>query len=195
MNAKYPEGAKIVKYVSSAASNMISLLSRVEKGLDHSLLENLFSIPDPNHKPKPSPTKKGRKKDPPPSPNINKKNFYLNCNRIDGGFNVTPHEKATHSVAGFSIRAAYEVAKGNPFKKHHSADFDFLEPDASGIKYAGHGIDEDGLTSEKPNILIVKVSDPDDFSFSVTGFDSHRDLILDVKPIKYSEVESSEITE
>ncbi|MBK1830132.1 hypothetical protein JIN77_05325 [Verrucomicrobiaceae bacterium R5-34] len=189
MNAKYPEGAKIVKLVTSAPQRILGLLTRVDEGLDHNLLENFFSVPDPSHRPKPAATKRGKKKDPPPSPDPQQKNYYLNCHRIKDGFKVTPHEKANQHVAGFTIRAAYEVARGNPFNKHNKADFDFSDAEASGIVYEGKGIAKDGLTasSEKCNALTVRVTDPDDFHLSVTGFDPHRDLILDIKPIKLSD--------
>lgn len=182
MNKKYPEGAALVKLVSSASQKVIGILTRVDEGLNESLLEDFFSIPDPERKPKPSPTKKGSKKDPPPKPDPEQKNYYLNCNKLKNGFKVVRHERANQLVEGFVIRAAYEVARGNPFKKHHVADFDFSEPEKAGLTYHGKGIKSDGVTASA-NKLTVKV-EGDDFHFSVTGFDPHRDLILDVKPLK-----------
>jgi len=192
MNKKYPEGAALVKLVSSASQKVIGLLTRVDEGLNEALLEDFFSIPDTEHKPKPSPTKKGNKKDPPPKPDPTQKNFYLNCNKLKNGFKIVRHENATHPVEGFVIRAAYEVARGNPFKKHHVADFDFTVPEKTGLVYEGHGITTDGLTASA-NKLTVKV-EGEDFHFSVTGFDPHRDLILDVKPLKQEVAEADDDT-
>ena len=182
MNKKYPEGAVLVKLVSGASQKVIGLLTRVDDGLNDALLEDFFSIPDPECKPKPNPTKRGNKKDPPPLPDPKQKNFYLNCHKLENGFKIVRHENANQPVEGFVIRAAYEVARGNPFKKHNAADFDFSNPEKHGLEYDGYGIKSDGLTAST-NRLIVKV-EGEDFHFSVTGFDPHRDLILDVKPIK-----------
>ena len=182
MNKKYPEGAALVKLVSSASQKVIGLLTRVDKGLNESLLEDFFSILDPENKPKPNPnpTKRGNKKDPPPMPNPQQKNFYLNCHKLENGFKIIRHENANQTVQGFIVRAAYEVARGNPFKKHHLADFDFSHPDKAGLEYIGKGVEFESL---QPARLMVKVTQ-EDFHFSVTGFDPHRDLIIDVKPIK-----------
>ncbi len=180
MNKKYPEGAALVKLVSGASQKVIGLLTRVDDGLNESLLEDFFSIPDPENKPKPSPTKKGNKKDPPPLPDPKQKNFYLNCYKLDNGFKVVRHENANQPVQGFVIRAAYEVARGNPFNKHHLADFDFAHPDKAGLEYIGKGVEFENI---QPARVTVKVTE-EDFHFSVTGFDPHRDLIVDVKPIK-----------
>ncbi len=180
MNKKYPEGAALVKLVSGASQKVIGLLTRVDEGLNETLLEDFFSIPDPENKPKPSPTKKGGKKEPPPLPDPKQKNFYLNCYRLENGFKVVRHENANQPVQGFVIRAAYEVARGNPFKKHHLADFDFSHPDKAGLEYIGKGVE---IESVQPARLSIKVTQ-EDFHFSVIGFDPHRDLIVDVKPIK-----------
>lgn len=180
MNKKYPEGAALVKLVSSASQKVIGLLTRVDEGLNEALLEDFFSIPNPDQNPKPSPTKKGNKKDPPPKPEPVQKNFYLNCNKLKNGFKVVRHENANQPVEGFVIRAAYEVARGNPFKKHHIADFDFSDPEKCGLEYVGKRI---LIEDVQPSRMTVK-TEGDDFHFSVTGFDPHRDLILDVKPIK-----------
>ena len=188
MNKKYPEGAALVKFVSSASQKVIGLLTRVDEGLNEALLEDFFSIPDPGHKPKPSPAKKGNKKDPPPSPDLKQKNFYLNCHKVEKGFKIVRHEKANQLVEGFVIRAAYEVTRGNPFKKHNVADFDFSNPDKAGIEYIGKGVE---ISKAEPSRLTIKAEE-EDFHITVTGFDPHRDLILDVKPIKANESETED---
>jgi hypothetical protein len=186
MNKKYPEGAALVKLVSGASQKVIGLLTRVDEGLNEALLEDFFSIPDPEHKPKPSPTKKGTKKDPPPPPDPKQKNFYLNCHKLENGFKIVRHENANQPVQGFVIRAAYEVAHGNPFKKHHLADFDFSHPDKAGIEYIGKGVEIDDTQPSRLRVIVTQ----EDFHFSVIGFDPHRDLLVDVKPIKQDGAEA-----
>lgn len=188
MNKKYPEGAALVKLVSGASQKVIGLLTRVDEGLNDALLEDFFSIPDSEHKPKPSPTKRGTKKDPPPLPDPKQKNFYLNCYKLENGFKIVRHENANQPVLGFVIRAAYEVARGNAFKKHHLADFDFSHPDKAGLEYIGKGVEIDQAQPSRLRVMLTQ----DDFHFSVTGFDPHRDLIIDVKPIKQDGVEADD---
>jgi len=179
MNHKYHDGCKTVKFVSHASQEILSMLTRVDQGLDHSLLESFFNIPNPNKKPRPSPGKKGRKKAPPSIPEPKTKNYYLSCDRISGGFKVSPHKKGNKPFEGFTIRAAYEVDRGNAFKKHNEADFSFKDFKKSGLELNFAGLKE--LKMEEGRIEAYLREE--DFSFSITGFDTHRDLIIDVKPI------------
>jgi hypothetical protein len=174
---RYEHGPSILTYVQRSAQHLCALLSRRPEGVDKDLLQHLFSVPEPGHatstgpKPKPGPVV------PPIVPPVTPPNYFVECSKIHGGFHLRPHPKAVRAPAAIQLRAAYEVVRGNPFRLHHPADFDFTR---------GTGLDLDlaGLTvaNATPNRLILSVDRPD-FTLTATGFDPHRDLIVDVRPL------------
>jgi hypothetical protein len=99
--------------------------------------------------------------------------------KIEGGFVVALNPKRVDIT--FPIRSritvAYDVRKGNPFKRYESLDFD-LSSISIIINSAGCTI----LNSQK-NIMEIELIDYN-FNLKVTGFDVHRDLIVSVKEEK-----------
>jgi hypothetical protein len=71
------------------------------------------------------------------------------------------------------VRVAYDVRKGNPLKKYSPADFVLgegqiaFEPEPDNVQ----------VTECEGNRVLLDVSD-DDFSFSVKGFDTRRQLYV-----------------
>jgi hypothetical protein len=178
---KYHHGPAILLYVQKAAQHLCSLLARKQDGPDLELLKHLFSVIEPGAggqgaKPKPKPPVP-----PPPLPPI-PPNYFVECTKIVGGFRLRPHPKALRAPTAIQLRTAYEVIRGNPFKLHHPADFDLTK---NGIK-----IDSRGMTIVPlaPNRLRLDIAEGD-FEFTATGFDSRRDLIVDVKPIHEGSVD------
>lgn len=72
------------------------------------------------------------------------------------------------------VRVAYDVLRGNPFKKHNAADFDFTK---KGIQVESLGA---VVTAPAANILRIEV-ERTDFEIKVSGFDPNRDLIIDAE--------------
>jgi hypothetical protein len=72
------------------------------------------------------------------------------------------------------VKAAYEVRKGNPFKKYHRLDFAL---DARPISLTSAGAD----CHAADNSLEI-VPKEEQFLVEVTGFDPHRDLRIHVEP-------------
>jgi len=124
---RYEHGPSILTYVQRSASNLCSLLSRRPEGVDKDLLQHLFSVPESGQikatgpKPKPGPIV------PPIVPPVKPPNYFVECGKIHGGFHLRPHPKAVKPPAAIQLRAAYEVVRGNPFRLHHPADFDFTK--------------------------------------------------------------------
>jgi hypothetical protein len=175
---RYDFGPSILTYVQRAALNLSSVLSRRPEGLDKDLLQHLFSVPEPGHATAIGPKPKAGPVIPPVVPPIKPPTYFLQCTKVQGGFHIQPHPKAERPPAAIQLRAAYEVVRGNPFRLHHPADFDFTK------KSSGLDLEFDGLTVSNviPNRLILTVDRPD-FQLTATGFDPHRDLILDIRPL------------
>ena len=85
----------------------------------------------------------------------------------NGDTNGLPSPKSLY------IRAAYQVRRGNPFKKYHTADFDFSQRMNTQLMGAT-------ALEKKGNSLRVKI-DSNDFRIEVTGFDPKRDVRVEVR--------------
>jgi hypothetical protein len=178
---RYDHGPSILSYVKKAATCICSLLSRKPDGIDKDLLNELFHVVEPGESDAIAPKKKKGKVVPPVPPEVKGRNYFVECNKTTGGFHFYPHPQATKSPAAIQLRAAYEVIRGNPFKLHHPADFDFS-------KKSSLNLSVEGLTtlSAEPGRIMFRVDRPD-FSFKAQGFDPHRDLIVDVRPLHDSD--------
>lgn len=94
--------------------------------------------------------------------------------RLKGGFKIRGTEalRPEQLPMVVRVRAAYDVLRGNPFSRHDPLDFDFskneLKVSMEGAKTFVHS----------PNVLVIEASSRD-FSVTVSGFDLHRDLIID----------------
>lgn len=184
---RYQYGPAILSYVKRSALNLCSLLSRRPEGIDKDLLQHLFNVPESGQVTGTGPKPKPGTVVPPVIPAIKPPNYFVECAKIHSGFHLRPHPKAVRPPASIQLRAAYEVVRGNPFRLHHPADFDFT-------KGMGFDLDLEGLTisSSTPNRLILTVDRPD-FTLTATGFDPHRDLIVDVRPLHDTAVDEAEV--
>ena len=99
--------------------------------------------------------------------------------KIEGGFVVALNPE--RADIAFPIRSritvAYDVRKGNPFKRYEPLDFD-LSSGSIIITSAGCTI-----LNRQRNIIEIELKD-NNFNLKVTGFDVHRDLIVSVKEEK-----------
>ncbi len=184
---RYQYGPAILSYVKRSALNLCSLLSRRPEGIDKDLLQHLFNVPESGQATGTGPRPKPGTAVSPIIPAIKPPNYFVECTKIHSGFHLRPHRKAVRAPASIQLRAAYEVVRGNPFRLHHPADFDFTNA-------SGFDLDLEGLTisSSTPNRLILNVDRPD-FTLTATGFDPHRDLIVDVRPLHDAAADESEI--
>lgn len=111
---------------------------------------------------------------PPPPP---KKIPIAHVNKIQGGFSISIDSEISDPPQ-LNVRVAFDVRRGNPFTKWMSEDFSFDA--ASAITISSKGCHVSGLG----NLLEVSEIDPSQFQLHVTGFDSKRDLHLDVEEVE-----------
>jgi hypothetical protein len=175
---RYKHGPSILIFVKRSAQSLVALLTRRAEGRDPELLKDLFNVPQHGDQRGPRPGGDGKPKPPapltpPPAPEV-----FLECKSLPGGFRIRPNKRATRPPMGFQLRAAYEVARGNPFKLYHPADFDFTKV-KGGVQLDSSGV---SLVSCEPNRIVCQVDDPE-FELCASGFDQNRDLIVRVEPI------------
>ncbi len=177
---KYVSGATDLKFVIQSVHEIVNIICEQDKKEDRTLLADLFSIAAPpedqgsqtREKKKPEGKGKGPDVPPPFPPPSNPRSFVID--RIQGGFVV--HNGETNGLLlskALSIRVAYQVRRGNPFKKYHPADFDLSQRIKTQLKGAT-------VLEKKENRLRIKI-DSQDFRIEVTGFDPKRDLRVEVR--------------
>lgn len=146
---------------------IVGILDQPPPGLERNFLRDIFFIPEsveeegPVVKPPPPP--------PPPQPQI------FDVSRILGGFRVTLSNEEVNLPTQAFIRIAYDIRRGNPFSNYHPMDFDLTNQTLNINNVVGGDVMALGQ-----NHLRVSVRE-DNFEIQVTGFDTHRDLIVDVR--------------
>ena len=178
---KYINGPSYLAFVTHCVSSIENILGARQEQEDVAMLKDFFFLPAPPT-PDSGKTRKKRKKksegrnspSPDPEPEPRKKRYRLE--RMAGGFrlcNGDPDCEVPHLI---EIKTAYDVRRGNPLKKYDKADFDL------GSKAFTEMTESDGveIESRTGNKVVLKVVSRD-FRFQVSGFDTNRDLLVNVR--------------
>ena len=161
-----------LKEVRGVLQKTYNALSTAIEVVDKDVLVDVFGIPSEDGTS--GPGAKGEKENRRPSeiPTPDPRKFRVN--RLSGGFEIRRGQGLQPHDLPFSIkvRAAYDVLRGNPFKKHDELDFHLGKKP---IKIVSSGC---AVELEASNSILIDVADLD-FVVSVSGFDVNRDLIVD----------------
>lgn len=163
---KFRRGRRVITLMRTAAAGLIRSLERSAREDDTSLLANFFPIPDLTDDGKrPVPTRRTTKPVVPPLPPARPR-FHVT--QIAEGFRVRGTDDGEIPDT-LTVRFAYEVRRGNPFKKYDPADFSLLKGD---LQLETRGV----LTIEqRDNGIVVHPTDKQ-FVIEISGFDKRRDL-------------------
>lgn len=175
INWKKAPAAAQVAAIKRLLNDLNELVTEVENRVDESALIEFFSIPKPTaaaeKKPSPKPPPP-----PPPIPPIPPTPRAFNVSPKAGGFVITGHAASAVPIPyQIKIVVAYGVRRGNAFKKHKPQDFDLRATKA--IKTISTGC---SWSVPEANVVLVDVS-ASNFKFEMSGFDTERDLELDVR--------------
>ncbi len=161
-------GARL-REIRSSLNVLVDLLAQAVEKTEPDALINIFSIPSsagvPRPKPRPAPDPKVVPPLPKPHPKF----------RIDdrkGGFAVRPGSGLTDAdlPLDIAVTAAYDLIRGNPFKKHSPLDFDLVK--GGELTVAAR---DATVTATAVNALQISATSKD-FEVTITGFDPNRDL-------------------
>jgi len=177
----YIQGPSRLRFVKKSLPSIVQFLSRPPSGLDEHLLEDIFSIdlpPDevpPVRRPRGDQPKPGDQPEIPPGeiPPAVVRPFRIQ--QTKGGFLIRGNPEFAQGVSTISVEVAYEVRRGNPFKKYQPFDFRL---DQSPIKIEANRATIDAVSNNKLQLT----SESADFEVEVTGFDPRRDLRVRVVP-------------
>lgn len=135
---------------------------------DPQALADIFSLPEPTQD-------VGHGGAPPPRPPIilPRKMSIIRVTRASGGFTVSQQPDASQLPQTIEAKVAYEVRRGNSFRRYRPADFRFGSPPLE--------IEAESATvlSVNANTMTIGNLKPG-FRVAVSGFDPARDLIVKV---------------
>ncbi len=171
---KYIYGPSFIEFVTRSVHETIRHLTESDKVEDRTLLVDIFSLPalpeEDAIKSKDQHEASGPGSGPPEGPPIlPPRPRNIRVSKITGGFSVTRGGPDSHPPVYLDVVVAYDIRRGNAFRKYNKADFD-VEQLPIIIKVSGAD-----LVSKTGNRIMVAIRDRD-FNLSVTGFDERRDL-------------------
>ncbi|MDF1818643.1 MAG: hypothetical protein P1U54_08395 [Immundisolibacteraceae bacterium] len=179
---KYRAGKSTLAFVKDAPRGFLRLLNRQSEVIDDTALRHIFPEgPSGRESPRTedqaegqSSGKQGPGKQGPPTPKIPKQQKKFILSQRSGGFEFHLSDYGLEKLPlNIKVSMAYDVRRGNPFKRWKAADFDVSE-NALLIEVNGGDI-----LRQKKNEINLKI-DSKKFIFKVTGFDPERDLIVDL---------------
>lgn len=166
----YRHGPTTVRFVNQSLNYVSQHIIPKPEGLDEELLSDIFYIEELRGE-----QEDEREETDEPEIEVESDSKPLRLSRRAGGFRVASNPGYEGTVLGGVVRAAYDVARGNPFSKYREWDFEFSEDDLT-IEAEGCAIQ-----NANDNKLAFSVTGPE-FSIVATGFDVNRDLIVEVTP-------------
>lgn len=170
LRKNYRNTQATVTAIKKSVVQLFDLLAEVTEEEDQNALLNFFWFDEPKGGRK----KKRKKPEPPlPVPPIPPSKPLVRISEVSGGFTVTPDNGLEESKLPkpLDLRVAYDVSKGNPFKKYSSHDFTVGRNGNILVKTA----ENVRIISAKENAWTLEIT-AIPFKFTVTGFDKNRDL-------------------
>lgn len=173
----YIYGSAYLEFVTNSASSIYNILSAVDREEDPTLLRDFFGIPKETEpevkiKPKRKPKKKGKETETPIDfPEPKRKRYKLI--KEEAGFIIRTGDPEAPVPAQIQIRIAYDVRRGNALAKYDEADFNLSD---STFLESTRGAEI--IEKNKNRVLLNIISK--DFEYSLTGFDTERDLLVNV---------------
>lgn len=176
---KYTYGNSYLTFVKECASRIVSAVETDAEDVSLDLLSDFFSLPEQPVESRPTRSAarqaaKGEKTIVPVVTATAKPRKYALA-KVRGGFTITPGREGATPPAFIEVRVAYDVRRGDPFKKYDPADFE-LTQNGSGTYTDISGLRAMVVSENKARYEVTS----SDFRLSVTGFDMNRDLILKI---------------
>jgi hypothetical protein len=167
LKKKYSNPSEILKFIKSLPEKIIKFLSEETDHGESDELKDLFYVRE-----RPG---GGKGKNPPHPWGILSKPLAFTLSQSTEGFRISLTEVGKGKLPRMiTVRMAYDTVDGNPFKKYSRFDFDAGDGSLKTEITGGKIISADG------NSIQMKAEEAG-FTFSVSGFDGRRDLVIDMK--------------
>lgn len=176
--------ANALRAVRHSLRNLHRLLVTEDRTPDHTALAAFFPRPGDSDSPSalgtgpPAAGLGNRAPDRPVQPIVRARRPWAIRPR-KGGFSIVPGTRARECPYPYGIRilVAYDVPRGNPFKRYSLLDFDLGT--SVGITKSHAGVT---IKTEEDNSVEAVLMRPD-FAIEFLGFDTERDLVVRVEAV------------
>jgi hypothetical protein len=170
---EYDNAIPLLRFIKKSMYKLVSTLDQPPEEMLKDFLKDIFSIPIRLDDDLCETDKQTIK---PVIPHIVSRPSKFNIIKIEKGFEVRLSQENNQLPFIAEIKIAYDIQGGNPFKNYHPFDFDFSE-DLISIVYDGCDINK-----RNENVINVKILNSR-FILKANGFDSKRDLIINIREI------------
>jgi len=187
---RYDWGPFTVRFLRNALQRIVSRLLFIPEGRDEDLLKDLFYVQEESLESKDPSKGKGKTKTdgnteegeldpilPTPKP--------FEIQKIQGGFRIVREDSESQPPPRISVEVAYEVRRGNPFRKYDKLDFQLANKPIR--------IETVGALAGPLNNTIDIVPEGTTFLVEVSGFDQHRDLAVRARPLCEEETDAANV--
>ena len=176
LRKNYRSTQTLVTVIKKSVIQLYDLLAEVTEEVDEDALQDFFWFDEPEEKKRKRRRKKPKK--PAEIPKIEKSKQLIALSKIDGGFTLNGTEDFTEDKLPreVKIEVAYEVSKGNAFKKYSPHDFKLSRGE---IKCTANKENVKVISSKHNLVELEVIKLP--FRFSVKGFDPNRDVKVKVR--------------
>jgi hypothetical protein len=186
---KYVLGGVVIKFVANFANELTARVYGASRQLDRELLRDMFQEVKPvdnkdGTKPRAGRTQKLEGDPGRPIPEPKRPSYRVG--ELSNGFVVASANQVDLTGQSLRVMAAYDSAKGNPFKTYSSADFKLSKRP---IVIACEGC---SYKTNTDNELVFEVHAPV-FSVEELGFDVNRDLIVNAAVLRTETQHLSEV--
>ncbi len=165
------DAAKRIRQIKRLPREICDLLVEAREDVDENALINVFAIPDK----RPTSTTRPRPIPIPPVPPIPPAPPAFRVTRRATGFVVKGTE--VDELPKIKVMTAYDLVRGDPFKAFSPLDFDFAKAGYAGVEVIAEGAEVEVTAA---NVLHITPCEKE-FSVEVRGFDTRRDLRVDVR--------------
>ncbi len=161
---------KIIKSIVKTPQSLISVLSKKIESSDKNILSDVFYVFDSDQG---AGRERHSKK---PRVKVKESRHILQMERNTDGFSVYAGSNSIDSdfPVHINLKAAYDIAEGNPFTSYRTFDFGF-DDDITVNNISGGDI-----LKASENQMEILANDRN-FKLTVTGFDPRRDVIVELK--------------
>ena len=178
---KYDDGVSLLKFVMQSLGSIAEYLLEAQAGMDADLLSSIFFV-DLTDRAEPrqevgTRDVRGRTPFNRFAVEVHSSHEAFTLSRTEGGFKIGPNPSSNTVPLGLDIQVAYEVRRGDPFRKYSLLDFDLK---TKPIEVLTKGAD---VKTQESNRLFVSITNPE-FAVLVEGFDRQRDIRVRVAEMK-----------
>jgi hypothetical protein len=170
---KYQNAVALLRFIKKCVSKIVSLLDEPPRARQKDFLKEIFFILIPPEEGEDEETTRK-----PKIKGIKPKIPLFIINHIQTGFRVSLNLQNTNISLPLraTIKAAYDIRRGNPFTKYEPYDFDLteLQVNSTGCQ----------ILSKQGDEMRIEVTSRE-FNLNVTGFDTKRDLVVMVTEDQY----------